>query len=141
MKSLLVRLGVILIIGLMMIGYAEAWGEDWKLGYSDSRTGQYYYDAENIIYPSPDVIRVWVKGIVTDEIINAAAKDIGEKYRDLSYLIFLTEINCKDKIMGDLKTTFYSKQGVAMISLPSTGDRYPISPGSMGEALYKAVCK
>ena len=30
MKSLLVKLGVILI-GLTIFGYGEVWGEDWKL--------------------------------------------------------------------------------------------------------------
>ncbi len=140
MKSL-VRVGIVLIIGFLVLGYLEARGADWKLYYSDKTTGQFYYDAENIIYPSPEVIRVWVKEDVTAEIIYNAIKDIGDKYQDLSHLVILFEINCKDKIIGDLKTTFYSKQGAIMSSIRSTGDRYPIKPGLMGQALYKAVCK
>jgi hypothetical protein len=29
MKSLWVGMGVILVVGLMMISYAEVWGEEW----------------------------------------------------------------------------------------------------------------
>ena len=140
MKSFLSKVGVILI-GLAILGYAEAWGEDWKLYYSNKTTGQFYYDAGNIIDLSPDVKRVWVKNDVSVETIHAAIQDMGEGYRDLSYLLILFEINCKDKRIGDLKTDFYSKQGAIISSLRSSGDRHSILPDTGYEPLYKEVCK
>jgi hypothetical protein len=59
MKSLSVKLGVILI-GIIILGCAEVWGEDWKF-YTKGLCGDYFYDAEGITRPSKDIVGVCVK--------------------------------------------------------------------------------
>lgn len=65
MKSLYLTFGVI-VIGLAMFSYAEAWGGDWKF-YSETDLFISYDDKETISCPSKNIIGVWMKEVNTEE--------------------------------------------------------------------------
>jgi len=139
MKSLMVRLGVILI-GLAIFGYAEAWGEDWKL-YSATEMELWFFDTSSITQPSKNIVRVCVKMDLTEKGVLDAVEKLGKKYENLKHSIILWEINCADKKQRRLSATNYDYKGseINSISLPSQW-RF-INPESIVESLYKEVCK
>ena len=136
------RLGVILI-GLMILGYAEAWGMNWKLFHQDD-SGMYFYDRENIIRSSEDIVEVWTKLEYTERSVIEMVIKFGKHYENLSYSLEFSEINCAKKRHRLLLFTAYSPQGNVLHDDPP-GSRPPpwktISRGSVEESLYKAVCK
>jgi len=57
-----IKLGVIFaVIGHAIFGYAEVWGVDWKVFWEFNDETKSYYDAENIAFPSENIVRVWIK--------------------------------------------------------------------------------
>ena len=139
MKSLLGKVGVILI-GLMILGYAEAWGADWEL-YSSSEKVFYYYDAQNITRPSKNVVRVWEKWDYTEKGVMDMVGSFGKEYENLSHTIFFLEINCSKKKNRGLSLTHYDHKGSVVYSISSPSEWRSINPESMAEKLYKKVCK
>ncbi len=145
MKSLLGKLGVI-FIGLAIFGYSEAWGADWKFY---GRTDKYssFYDAKSISHPSENIVEVSEKQDYTNKSVNFMVEGLGEKYKNLSHSITLWQINCADKKFRFLSLTHYSKEEKVIYSwkvLYSSGPSEEWSPfitGSLGERLFKAVCK
>ena len=148
MKSLFGRLGVILVvIGFTIFSYAEVWGADWKL-YAESDFANYYYDAEDIVRPSENIVRVWIRTLYTEKGVNQwKAKNFGKvvqkfRYENLSNSTNLWEINCAKKMHQILSSTFYNKDGSVIESYNfDRADWIFIRPDSPGESLYKAVCK
>ncbi len=142
MKSLLGKLGIILI-GLFIFGYAEVWGEDWKL-YAKTDLHECFYNAENMIRSSQDIVEVWTKLEYTERGIIETVKKFGKHYENLSYSLELWEINCAKKRHRLLSITLYSVEGNILYT-NQAGSRPPpwkiISRESIEESLYKAVCK
>ena len=147
MKSLSIKLGVIfVVIGTAVFHYAEARGEDW-IYYG--RTDKYvcFYDTKSISHPSLNIVEVSEKQNYTDKGITFMLEAIGKKYENLSHLITLWQINCADKKFRFLSLTYYSKEKKVIYSwkvLYSSGSLEEWSPfitGSLGERLFKAVCK
>jgi hypothetical protein len=102
MKSLLIRLGVTLvIIGLALFTYAEAWAEDWRL-YGQDGFASYYYDADKTIRPSKNIVRVWGKVIYTKEGVTGLATRLGKGFRTLNFSIDLYEFNCEKREYKEL---------------------------------------
>ena len=164
-----VMLGVI-VIGLAIFGYAEVWGEDWKL-YMENDFGRWFYDAETITRPSKDTVKAWGKTVYTDKGVMRRVtdmkviyekykdlaskakdleskdlaskyKDLASKYKDLSYEQHLLEFNCADRESRTLKGTSYSRDGSVLSTYtPETPDWNKIMPGTVAEALYKIICK
>jgi hypothetical protein len=72
---------------------------------------------------------------------------LGEKYKNLSHSITLWQINCADIKFRFLLLTYYSKEERVIYSwkvLYSSGPSEEWSPfitGSLGERLFKEVCK
>jgi hypothetical protein len=141
MKSLSVKLGVILVvIGLTISSYAELWGADWKY-IEETYAGKFFYDAESI-RPSKDIVRVWIKVLYTEKGVNYMVRLLGEKYRTLSYAMLLFEYHCGDKKKCILPITCYSKDGKVLISADDQNSNWNfICPDSIDEALYKILCK
>jgi len=98
MKSLSGKLGVILVIGFAVFGYAEVWGADWKVFDEEilmfdrddpSYTGKaeykrlYYYDRESIIKSSKDIVKVWSKFVNQRE---TKSKEEAMEYVNKRYL-------------------------------------------------------
>ena len=137
-----VKLGVILI-GLSIIGYGEVWGEDWRL-YAKTDLYECFYNAENMIRSSRDIVEGWTKLEYTERGIIETVKKFGKYYENLSYSLELWEINCTEKKHRLLSVTLYSVEG-RILYTNQAGSRLPpwkiISRESIEERLYKAVCK
>jgi hypothetical protein len=56
-------LGVILV-GFMILGYAEAWGGDWKL-FNKTEDAKFYYDKKDVIHLTQKIVEVWIKQVYT----------------------------------------------------------------------------
>ena len=138
MKSLLGKVGVI-PIGLVIFGYAEVWGADWKF-YTNGVYGDYFYDAEAITRPSKGIVRVWVKVEYSLRGAHEMIRELGKEYKNINYAKVLHEINCSDRKWRTLSLTRYSKEGEVINSSSREGEWGRIFPESLGEALYKWVC-
>ncbi len=141
MKSLLGRLGVILVvIGFTTFSYAEVWGADWKfLDGDDERS--LFIDSESIGRLSSGTLRIWTKWIYTPKGISITISKLGKKYENFSYEIALDEFNCGDKTLRCLQITSYTKDGKIIENVVNPGKWESIIPESVGEIIYKAVCK
>ncbi len=85
MKTLSVKLGVILfIIGVTIFGTVEAWGADWKL-FDKSTTGTWYYDAGGLTRLSQDIVRVWTIREFTDKGASEMVKKFGKQYKNIDH--------------------------------------------------------
>jgi hypothetical protein len=144
MKSISVKLGVILfIIGIALFYCAEVWGADWKF-ISSTDLYECFYDAENMTRSSKNIVGVWTKLVYTERGVVKMVKEFGKHYENLSYSLELWEINCAEKKHRLLSTTAYSVEGNILYT-NQAGSRPPpwkiISRESVEESLYKAVCK
>jgi len=143
MKSLSVKLGAILATGVIIFGYAEVWGADWKL-FAETDLYECFYDAEDTTPSSKNIVDVWARLEYTKKGITGIVKEFGKYYADLSYSLELFEINCTDKKERILSITEYSKEGKILYA-NSVQDRLPawkiIPRESVDESLYKTVCK
>lgn len=137
------RNGVILaVIGyIVFFSCMEGWGEDWeKHGESDKMF--FYYDAESIIRPSKDVVKVWGKLIYKVKGITEMVEEFGKKYETLSHSLNLIEIHCAEKKIRRLSFVHYSTDGNVLNSGQSPKENWSIiPPDSIGESLYKFLCK
>ena len=135
-------MGVILI-GLTIFSYGEVWGEDWRL-YAKTDLYECFYNAENMIRSSQDIVEVWTKLEYTERGIIETVKKFGKYYENLSHSLELWEINCAKKRHRLLSVTLYSVEG-RILYTNQTGSHLPpwkiISRESIEESLYKAVCK
>jgi hypothetical protein len=143
MKSLLGKLGVILI-GLAIFGNTDVWGADWK-PYGASDDVLCYYDTESITRPSKNIVRVWVKWDYTEKGVLREIEKSGKQYENLNHSINLWEINCSERKFDLPKLTYYDNKGDLIESLsppPNSPQKWIfIIPESIGELLYKEVCK
>jgi hypothetical protein len=140
MKSLLSKLGVILgIIGIVIFGYAEVWGVDWKY-YGTNEDGSYFYDTESMTPLSKNLIEVWVQSAYTEKSISHWVRESGKDFQDLDFSLILFELNCGERSTRYLRIVFYSKNGE--IFYPVDNDEWHfIAPDSMTGTLHKELCK
>jgi hypothetical protein len=130
-----------LFFGLVLLRFAEAWGADWK-AYAGTDDGIFYYDAENVIHPSNNIIRVWHKVVFSEKGIQGAVRTFGKDYENLDYSISLREINCVEKKVRSLSVTYFSKGGAVLDSAGDYGaDWHSIDPMAIIEGLYQRVCQ
>jgi len=73
MKSISVKLGVILLIIGLIFGHVEVWGVDW-CHYGTSDMGQFYYDKDSLTYRPEGVVRVWER-VIKDEDLKKAFEE------------------------------------------------------------------
>ena len=142
MKSSLGKLGVILI-GLAIFGYADAWARDWRL-YAKTDLYECFYDAENITRSSKNIVGVWARLEYTEKGISGIVKEFGKHYENLSYSLELWEIDCVKKKQRILSITEYSVEGSILYMNPAKSRPSAwksISREAVGESLYNAVCK
>ena len=88
MKSLSVKVGFILIIGLVIFSNAVVWGLDWKK-FFESDIGEYFYYAQNIDRPSGDIVIVYEKNVLTQKRVWGWVQRLGDNFKNLSYTISL----------------------------------------------------
>jgi hypothetical protein len=141
MKSLSGKLGVILI-GLAIFSHTEVWGADWKFIRMNQSGDNCYYDADSITRPSKNIVRGSVKIVYSEKSVNREIERLGPSYKDLSHVIILWEMNCTEKKAAFLETTTYSKNEKIIKSFKvGSVKMVSIVPDTMGEDLYKALCK
>lgn len=139
MKSLS-RLGIILI-GLAIFGNTEVWGEDWRF-YGESSTAHHYYDSESITRPSQNIVRVWVKLSYKEKGLLEMVEKHGAKYKELSYALVSSEIDCSNKRYRILLEIYCSKEaGILSTSMTGKFSEWDFPPESMVDSLSKVVCK
>jgi hypothetical protein len=146
-KSLSVKLRVILI-GLFIFTYAEVWGEDWRsFGTSEVDVGRWFYDAESLTYPSKNIVRVRTNVYL---LINIHARggtdrymeELEKRFQNLNHVMSITEVHCKDRKIRIQEITSYSNDGTVLSSVKNSKNNWDfIVPESRDEALYQAVCK
>jgi len=138
MKFLKVKLGIF-FIGLAIFTCTEAWGQDWRL-YGEDGFATYYYDAEKLIRPSKNIVRVWSKVVYTKEGAMGLATRLGKGFRTLGFSIDLSEFDCVKGEYKELQRTFFSQRATYLGEQSDLSGGY-ISDGSIQEKLYKIVCK
>ena len=143
MRSLSVKLGVILVTAVIIFGYGEVWGADWKL-FAETDLYECFYDAEDTTPSTKNIVDVWAKLEYTEKGITGIVKEFGKHYADLSYSLELLEINCTEKKERILSITEYSAEGKILYanSVQGRPPTWKIIPReSVDESLYKTVCK
>jgi hypothetical protein len=143
MKSLSGKMGIVLI-GLVIFGYGEVLGADWRLYATVLDGDEFYYDASSIIRPSRNIVRVWTKTVVSNNSIKEYVDKLGSSFQLLSHKIILLEIDCTEKKDLLLQTTGYANDGKILMSVTvkeSEKEWVFILPDTVGEPLYEAVCK
>lgn len=146
MKTSLLKLEIVLvIIGLSILSYAEAWGEDWRsFGVSGVNVGKWFYDEESLIHSSKNIVRVRTN-VWTDtsskEGTDRYVEELKKRFKNLNHVMSLMEVNCADKKTRLLEMTGYFNQTVLGSIQNPKKDWSFIAPGSRDEALYKAICK
>ena len=140
MKSPSVRLRVIfLIVWLTIFAYAEAWGQDWRL-YGEDYFASYYYDAEKVIRPSKNIVRVWGKVVYKKEGAAELAARLGKGFKNLSFSIDLSEFNCANREYKELQRAFFSQKATYLGEQNNLSWGY-VNQGTIQDKLYKIVCK
>ena len=142
MKSLSIKLGII-FIGLVIFGCAGKRAPNWRLfAETQADIGVIYYDAANTTHPSKHIVRTWVRLVYSNQGVALQVKELGKRYEDLSYTLILWELNCVGQKNRVLQSTSYSRDGKIISSnLSQQTEWSSINPGSIGEILYKTVCK
>ena len=132
---------IFLFIGLILFSCMDGWGEDWeKHGESDKMF--LYYDAGSLTRPSKDVVRVRGKLIFKVKGIAEMVEEFGKKYETLSHSLNVIELHCAEKKIRRLSFVYYSADGNVLGSGQSPEEKWSIiPPDSVGESLYKILCK
>jgi hypothetical protein len=124
MKSLTVKLAVILLAMGLTICYAKAWAVEWK-EFAEATTGIFHYDAASIRTTPEGFVRVWIHNVTKHE-------------------TNLVEFNCKargyrvlDVIQYDKTNRIQSRETYYDNPTPHWHD---ISPKSVPEPLSVIVC-
>ncbi len=162
MKSLSVRLGVMLI-GLVIFGYREVWGANWK--YLEATRSREevgglpvsvifnFYDASSVVYPSKNIVKVWMKSFQVDRGKNdTLPPEIKDRPYEtlnslkLDYTTHLLEINCSERTYKLLKIFFFDRENgvekeVLKDVVPSRFEPNEISPENEVDTLWKRLCK
>jgi hypothetical protein len=131
----------VILSGFFLFGCSDAWGANWKL-FSKSETGSsFFYDAESVSCQPENIVRVWVKLVVSEEErLDWVAKG-GKKYTNLTYIKSSLEINCEDKSLRSLSLGLFSEQDILDSFNGGESKWGLIPPGSNWDNLYKAMCK
>lgn len=126
-------------------------GAEWISIGKDRLGNELFYDHEVIIERSKDIMEVQMKGIYSDagrrERIQdrTRAKSTVERYETLSYSLELQQINCVKREFRVMAYTDYSSDGGVLYKFIAEQQAMkgwePIAPDSMGERMYKAVCR
>ena len=134
LKSLSVKLAVVLIIGMAIIGCAGVRETRWKLLRStDLYEAFYYVSKSHLLYKA--TVLVSVKLEYTEKGVAAYVREFGKEYENLSYSLQLWEVDCRGRTERMSSSSQYSATG-NMIK-PAKGRLLE----SLGKKLSEAVCE
>jgi hypothetical protein len=137
---------IFVFVAFIIFSYVEAWGED-RMFYGGNDKYTCFYDLKRINRLSHNVVRVSDYQYYTKEGKDLMIRKLGGKYENLSHTMTLWEINCAEKKFRFLSLTHYSKENSPiyswqlLYSSDSSTEWTSFTSGSLGEGLYKAVCK
>lgn len=103
---------------------------EWRFFHtSGDNSISYYYDAESVVFPSANIVNVWVKLEVRSKV----------------YSLALWEISCSERKLRTLIKYGYDGVGGGVVELPNAAEMYPtrwgyIVPESYEAKLTKIVC-
>lgn len=133
-------------VTLAVIGFAifffclEGWGADWRVN-SASENFTYLYDQENIEEVSADILKVWQKWVPSPKKVKEMVQEDDLRYENWDDTVFLTEIDCGEGLQRLLRIWEHDTSGnVTYTEDYSDSCWIFIIPGSVGEALFKAIC-
>ncbi len=135
MKSFLVKLGVVLIIGIVTFG-AGMRGGSWKSFVSTDLYEGFYYVSQSHLLNKGTVL-VDVKLEYTEKGIAEHIKEFGKDYANLSYSLQAWEVDYREKKERILSDDRYSGEGNLINTKLAKG---PLSQ-SFSKSLSEAVCK
>ncbi len=141
MKSLSVCWGAVLI-GLAIFGCAENPEANWEKFYQDEDT-VYYYNVKNITHLSNQIVRVWVKGVVTEKFKNTQEfKKLAIKFPTADHYKVLIELSCSERKGRILSFRLISKDKKRLSSedFPKATWKFFLLE-EKEDYLYNAVCK
>ena len=120
-------------------------GADWKW-YGKTGEVDYFYDIGSITPISVDIVSVWTKLVYEEEGVRRrmeSAEKIPKEDETLTRRDVLEEVNCSERKIRDLYVINYSKMGNSLNLVPDyTLKQWEfIVPGSIGEILFKKVCR
>ena len=140
MKFLSFKWGVTLVvIGLTVFAYAEAWAVDWKY-YGTNEEGTYFYETETMTRLSQNIVRVCVQSIYTEKGISHWVREGGKEFQNLHFSLILSEYNCIDRSVRHLRIRFYSKNEEVFYPI-KIDEWHFFVPDSMSGALFQEICK
>jgi hypothetical protein len=128
----------------------QAHGAEWVSIGGDTQGTKWFYDRKTLKILPNNIIKVWYKEVYSDEgrkmiIQRRVERGLEVKaYQSLRYTLNLLQINCITRERRLMATSDYPTKGVALQSYayeyqPSEGWN-SMSPDSIGNTLYKAVC-
>jgi hypothetical protein len=123
MKSVSVKLGVVLIIGIVIFSCAGMRGALWKsFSSTDLYEGFYYVSNPHFLYKG--TVRVWVKLEYREKGKAEYVKKFGKDYENLSYSLQQWEIVCPAKTETIIYINQYSiaTSGVIYLGQCDTSD-------------------
>ena len=148
MKSSLGKLGVVLIIIFFFVVGCQtpvkkdeySKGADWKY-FASTENFLVYYDTQTITRLSENIVRVWLRWNWTEKGKLDRVKDFGKIMENLSHSKLLIEMDYVEKKDRRLSWIDYDNKGKMIDSFSSSSEWDFVTLETVGESLYKAVCK
>lgn len=126
---------------MLSVAILQHGGGDWEL-YGNAQENIHYYDKESITRTSDNHVRVWAKILYSEKSILELVTKFGKEYVNVSHNLYLSEIDCTNKKRRFFTLIYYSKDGGVIYSVNEPNAEWSfITPDSIGESLYKKVCK
>lgn len=120
-------------------------GEKW-VQFSSSKHASYYYDNTSIRQQPNKHMRVWTRMEVDD--VDEYVKELNSRglqtkgYENFSHALNMFELDCNAEQIATVSEIIYDQKGNTLLSYTVESVKIePIVPDSIGDALYKAVCK
>ncbi len=108
MRQLKFIIGII-VFAIPIVLNTKVWGVNWKYLCGDTQR-KLYYDAENITYPSGNIVRIWVRAFYPkrETFVDKFGKTRIEKVK---FTVYLFDLHCTNKVFKLLQEMPYSGDG------------------------------
>ena len=141
-RSMIMKSGITLaVIGFAICFFCrENLGADWTVN-SANENFTYLYDQEKIEEISSGILRIWQKWLPSPKEVEKMVQEDALRYTNWDHSLLLTELDCGKRHQRLLAILEYDKNGnVTYIEDYSDSDWIFLIPGSVGEALFEAIC-
>jgi len=115
-------------------------GADWRFNFA-TENFIYLYDEENIEGVSSGILRIWQKWLPSPKKVEEMVQEDGLRYTNWDHSLLLTELDCGEGQQRLLEILEFDARGnVTYVDDYSDSGWIFLIPGSVGEALFKAIC-